>query len=48
MLDVYLYVKDATGPRYSPARAGNDLGICGSSDIRWGSWGEAAGCEEHA
>ena len=22
--------------------------ITGSSDIRWGSWGEAAGGEEHA
>ena len=21
---------------------------CGSSDIRWGSWGESAGGEEHA
>jgi len=45
-----IYVTAVDGYDLAPQSVGltGGAGISGSSDIRWGSWGESAGGEEHA
>ena len=48
LMDKAIAMRRSLGFNVPPSPSSNAEGQRGSSDIRWGSWGESAGGEEHA